>query len=80
MSVQEWETPNFSTLGMVLSTRDGQTNKATRLAVIFNRSGGEEIFTLPGPPSWRLLAPDAPKKSATSAIVPRRSVAFYLES
>ncbi|MBZ9791542.1 glycogen debranching protein GlgX [Rhizobium sp. 3T7] len=80
MSVQEWETPNFSTLGMVLSTRDGQTNKATRLAVLFNRSGGEEIFTLPGPPSWRLLAPDAPKKSATSAIVPRRSVAFYLES
>ncbi|NLS05440.1 glycogen debranching protein GlgX [Rhizobium sp. P32RR-XVIII] len=80
MSVQEWETPNFSTLGMVLSTRDGQSSNAARLAVLFNRSGGEEIFALPGPSSWRLLAPDAPKKSARSAIVPRRSVAFYLES
>ena len=48
MSVLEWETPNFSTLGMVLSTRDGQNSKATRLAVLFNRSGGAEIFTLPG--------------------------------
>ncbi|RDJ08836.1 glycogen debranching protein GlgX [Rhizobium grahamii] len=80
MSVQQWETPNFSTLGMVLATRDEQGGKATRLAVLFNRSGGEEIFALPGLASWRHLAPDAPKKSVTSAIVPRRSVAFYLES
>jgi glycogen operon protein len=64
----------------VLSTRDGQNSEITRLAVLFNRSGGEEIFTLPGPSSWRRLAPAAPMKSATSAIVPRRSVAFYLES
>jgi glycogen operon protein len=78
MSVQEWETPNFSTLGMVLSTRDGQGGKPARLAVLFNRSGGEEIFALPGPSSWRLLAPNGQEKSATSAIVPRRSVAFYL--
>ena len=80
MTVQEWETPNFSTLGMVLATRDEQSGKATRLAVLFNRSGGEEIFTLPGSASWRHLAPDAAKKSVASAIVPRRSVAFYLES
>ncbi|MBB3317262.1 glycogen operon protein [Rhizobium sp. BK181] len=80
MTVQEWETPNFSTLGTVLATRDQQGGKATRLAVLFNRSGGEEIFTLPGSASWRHLAPDAAKKSVASAIVPRRSVAFYLES
>ncbi|EPE95328.1 glycogen debranching protein GlgX [Rhizobium grahamii] len=80
MTVQEWETPNFSTLGMVLATRDEQGGKATRLAVLFNRSGGEEVFTLPGSASWRHLAPDAAKKSVASAIVPRRSVAFYLES
>ncbi|KQV66195.1 glycogen debranching protein GlgX [Rhizobium sp. Root1220] len=76
MTVSEWETPNFATLGMLLATRDGQT--VTRLAVLFNRSTEAAAFALTG--SWRRITADGSNATDISPIVPPRAVAFYLEN
>jgi glycogen operon protein len=80
MTVSEWETPDFATLGMVLTTVDRSSGKTVRLAVLFNRSGTEQTFSLPGSrPSWRRLAAGGMRKSEARTVVPGRSVTFHLE-
>lgn len=81
MTVSDWETPDFPALGMVLSTVDGSNRKRVRLALLFNRSATKRTFSLPGEgASWRRLSAGGTQKSVEQAIVPQRSVAFYLEN
>ncbi|KZS51849.1 glycogen operon protein [Rhizobium sp. BK226] len=83
MTVAEWETPSLSTLGMLLSTEDRSAGgRQTRLAVLFNRSGSRQFFTLPsrGEPGWRQLTPEGAQKAGKSAAVEPRSVAFFVEN
>ncbi|MBX5158657.1 MULTISPECIES: glycogen debranching protein GlgX [unclassified Rhizobium] len=83
MTVVEWETPSLSTLGMLLSTGDRSLRgRQTRLAVLFNRSGDRQFFTLPSgaEPGWRQLTPEGAKKIGDRATVEPRSVAFFVEN
>lgn len=81
MTVSDWETPDFATLGMVLRTVDGSNRKTVRLAVLFNRSQSKQTFLLPGErASWRQITAGGTQKSEAQTIVPQRTVAFYLES
>ncbi|AHF85666.1 glycogen-debranching protein [Rhizobium leguminosarum bv. trifolii WSM1689] len=83
MTVAEWETPSLSILGMLLSTGDRSSRgRQTRLAVLFNRSGSRQFFTLPseGEPDWRQLTPDGAKKTGGRATVEPRSIAFFVEN
>ncbi|MBB3446117.1 glycogen debranching protein GlgX [Rhizobium sp. BK379] len=82
MTTGEWETPSFSTLGMILATEDRSSRKQTRLAVLFNRSEQHQVFTLPsaGEANWRQLVPDGARKVGGRATVEPRSVAFFVEN
>ncbi|OCJ02670.1 glycogen debranching enzyme GlgX [Rhizobium sp. AC44/96] len=82
MTVSDWETPDFATLGMVLSTTDNNSRKTVRIAVLFNRSEVAQTFSLPGPlpAAWRQLTATGEKKAAAQTTVPPRSVSFYLEN
>jgi glycogen operon protein len=79
MSVSQWETPGFATLGMVLATKDSTTRKHVRLAILFNRSHTEQIFSLPGS-VWRRITSKGTEKTEAQAIVAARSVAFFIEN
>ncbi|WP_160009214.1 glycogen debranching protein GlgX [Rhizobium sp. 18055] len=80
MNVSEWETPDFATLGMLLRSVDNSTRKQVRLAVLFNRSHAEQVFSLPGGMHWRQLTPKGTIKTDGQAQVPARSVAFFIEN
>ncbi len=80
MTTGEWETPAFSTLGMVLATNDGSNGRQTRLAVLFNRSEQRQLFTLPGNADWRQLLPGEERKAGGRGLIDPRSVAFFVEN
>ncbi|EJT04034.1 glycogen debranching protein GlgX [Rhizobium sp. CCGE 510] len=83
MTVAEWETSSLSTLGMLLSTGDRSLpGRQTRLAVLFNRSGDRQYFTLPSgaEAGWRHLTPEGAKKAGARATVEPGSVAFFVEN
>ncbi len=58
MTVGDWEDERGATLAMVIRTRDTDTGRDTRLAILFNRAHEGRRFRLP--PSqrgWSLLSP-----------------------
>ena len=71
MTVADWERPDGTPLAMVLKTHDAQTDQATRLAILFNRSHDIVPFTLPG--QWQPMGTDF----GNPAYLPARSVVFY---
>ena len=81
MTVQQWQTPDFSTLGMVLKTIDHISGKPCRLAVLINRSYAEHSCTLPsGSGDWKLLSRNGSEAISNTVPVPARSVRFLSES
>lgn len=74
MQVGDWENADNSLLGMVLRTLDNQTEKKSRIAVLFNRGHEPQDFALPGD-GWTLLASIAP----WSGKIAGRSVSFCIE-
>ncbi|NBB49432.1 glycogen debranching protein GlgX [Rhizobium sp. CRIBSB] len=79
MTTAEWETPDLSTLTMVLSTLDGETAKPARIAVLFNRSTEPRDIVLPPATGrkWRRLATG--RAQAAISVKPR-SVDFWVET
>lgn len=73
MSVADWERAEGTPFSMLLKTKDLNTGKSTRLAVLFNRRYEPQNFILPGR-VWKSVGGDAEEGSAT---VPARSVGFY---
>lgn len=71
MTVADWERPEGTPLAMLLKTHDAQTDQATRLAILFNRSHDIVPFTLPG--QWQPMGTDF----GNPAYLPARSVVFY---
>ncbi|MBO9125705.1 MULTISPECIES: glycogen debranching protein GlgX [unclassified Rhizobium] len=78
MSVSDWETPDFATLGMILQSEDANTGKQVRLAVLFNRSQSEQTFSLPADATWHRVDEDESSAAQKQARVPARSVSFFL--
>jgi len=80
MHVSEWETPDFATLGMILTSKDSDSGNKVRLAVLFNRAHTSQTFSLPGTTSWRPLSSAGTGKTTAKAEVAPRSVAFLIEN
>ncbi len=80
MHVTEWEAPDFSTLGMILTSKDNDSGDKVRLAVLFNRAHASQTFSLPGTASWRPLSSAGTGKTTVKAEVAPRSVAFLIEN
>ncbi|MDR7146125.1 glycogen debranching protein GlgX [Rhizobium sp. BE258] len=80
MTTGEWETPNLSSFGMMVATRDGTARKTTRLSVLFNRASAPVSFTLPAGAAWRELTRSGSKKVDQTVSLPARSAMFYLEN
>lgn len=75
MTVSEWEGEMQDVLAMVMKTADRQTDRATRLAVLFNRGGSPVSFRLPGL-MWRELEGG---QTGVAFTVAARSVLFAVE-
>lgn len=77
MTVGDWEHPATDNLMMVLTTHDKVQKRATRLAVIINRSHAPHPFRLPDSidGKWH----DALTTTAGADHIPPRSVAFLVE-
>ena len=80
MTTGEWESPNLSSFGMMVATRDGTARKTTRLSVLFNRASAPVSFTLPAGAAWRELTRSGSKKVDQTVSLPARSAMFYLEN
>jgi glycogen operon protein len=78
MSVSDWETPDFATLGMILETDDAKTGKQISLAVLFNRAQSEQTFSLPADATWRRAEEEEGSEPQNQARVPARSVSFLV--
>lgn len=74
MEVGDWDAPDNSVLGMVLTTHDRQAGRPTRLAVLFNRGPEPATFALPGW-NWRQF----PSRELWNQMLPARSVRFCIE-
>jgi len=74
MEVGDWENSGNPVLGMVLKTLDRQTDKVTRIAVLFNRGHEAASFALPGW-GWRHF----PSRELWNQVLPARSVRFCIE-
>ena len=57
MRDEDWNRPDATTFAMVLKTLDRETDKAVRLAILFNRSRNAIPFTLKGE-GWKPLGID----------------------
>lgn len=81
MTVEQWQTPDLSTLTMVLNTVDRLDRKPARLAVVINRTHAEQAFALPGSGSnpWRLLSASSEAEVAGHISVPSRTVRFLVQ-
>ncbi|MBZ5759126.1 MULTISPECIES: glycogen debranching protein GlgX [Rhizobium] len=81
MTVEQWQTPDLSTLTMVLNTVDRLDRKPARLAVVINRTHAEQTFTLPvsGDHPWRLLSAGSEAEVAGHISVPSRIVRFLVQ-
>nr|CAD6408255.1 glycogen debranching enzyme GlgX [Rhizobium sp. Q54] len=73
MTQDDWQQPDASALAVTLKTLDQETQRETRLAVVFNRRYREQPFVLPS--RWVTLSENAP----WNHIAPPRSVTFLLE-
>ncbi len=82
MAVPDWEAPKAAVLGMALKTQDHAKNRATRLAIVFNRASDERAITLPAAESggWSLLTAAGENAAGAQITLPARSVAFLLEN
>jgi glycogen debranching enzyme len=82
MTVDQWQTPGFSTLTMVLKTPDGNSGKLSHLAILINRAHAENAFVLPstGAGEWQVLAADKRIAADEKVLVPARTVRFALAS
>ncbi|WFR94598.1 glycogen debranching protein GlgX [Rhizobium tumorigenes] len=81
MTVEQWQTPDLSTLTMVLNTVDRLEQKPARLAVVINRTHAEQTFTLPGSGNhpWRLLSAGSEAEVPEHISVSSRSVRFLVQ-
>ncbi|MDX0896687.1 glycogen debranching protein GlgX [Sinorhizobium medicae] len=77
LTVEQWEHPATDNLVMMLATEDRHQKKATRLAVVVNRSHAPHPIRLPAnlKNEWRDALSDGP----APASVPARSVTFLVE-
>lgn len=75
LTVAEWEAEGQNELSMILKTGDAETDRQTRLAILFNRGGEARSFRLPGL-IWRELEGG---QSGVEFVVPARSVLFAVE-
>ena len=75
MRTDQWEWADNPALGMLLATKDVETGRQTRLAILFNRGRQALEFTLPGP-GWRQL----PSGEPWHGHVLGRTVAFCMEA
>lgn len=82
MTVEQWQTPDFQTLTMVLNTIDRTDGRPARLAVLINRAQAEQVFELPREDglSWRLLSPEGETPADQPISVPPRTVRFLARS
>jgi glycogen operon protein len=80
MTVSQWQTRDFSTLAMVLKTRDNSNGKPSHLAFLINRAHAEQAFALPsgGAEQWLLMTPDKTTAAGEKVLVPARSVRVVL--
>ncbi|MDR6817088.1 glycogen operon protein [Neorhizobium sp. 2083] len=74
MEVGDWENPDNPAFGMVLKTLDRQTDRDTRIAILFNRGPEPVSFALPGW-GWRHFA----SHELWNQVLPPRSVRFCIE-
>jgi len=82
MTVEQWQTPEMSTLTMVLATVDRLDGSAARLAVLINRTHETRDFALPSvdAASWRELSAGGEKPVAGHVSVSSRTVRFFVHS
>jgi glycogen operon protein len=75
MTVAEWETPDRGQLTMLLKTHDRETQRDTRIAILFNRHASPIHVMLPGGPWHDLLTGGR----ASRFRLPARSVSWQVE-
>ncbi|TRL39671.1 glycogen debranching protein GlgX [Rhizobium straminoryzae] len=75
MTTADWEQPDRQQLTMLLKTRDREEDRATRLAVVFNRSHDALAVHLPGGPWQDLFTKD----HVFSPVLPPRTVIWLRE-
>jgi len=75
MSGPDWDNPDCSLFAMLVRTDDRDTGRATRLAILFNRSQKDADFALPGT-GWQALSGNSPWAGKLGS----RSVAFCIEA
>ncbi|MFK0161893.1 glycogen debranching protein GlgX [Rhizobium sp. NPDC090279] len=82
MSIPDWEAPNAGLLGMAIATQDRDRGRSTRLAILFNRTGGDLPVTLPTTETdgWSLLSTAGETPAGGQIAVAARSVSFFVET